>query len=564
MKKKVLCFLLGGAVMWSGCASTLQEQMQLPITHTDNTAQWEEAKTTPYRKYPELVTYTLGKMTGTNNSNMPEGDTYEDNVYTRYLMDLLNIQNTDAFEATDAQYSTNVTMAMASGKLPDVMVVDNYEDLALLVEADMIEDLSEAYENCASDMIKEIYASYGDSIFNNVMFDGKLMAIPETNISDGPNLLWLRKDWLDELNLSEPKTLADVETIVRAFMEEHPGNAAGETTGLICSSTLTGEKGYSYEYLVDIVFANFGAYPKHWIENDNGEVVYGSVQPEVKNALRFLNRWYNEGILDKDFLLRTSSNLIELIVQGKCGAFFGPWWAPNNPLCDAMQAESGAEWRPYLISTDGSGVTTYCNQSPSYKYVVVRKGYAHPELVVKQISALFDYATNDLTDTTEMEQYFQQNVDPTARPLAINVDFNDALMRCYDGIKDVMAGRRSADTLSLVERAYYQSCKLYMESQELAGIDEWAAYASRIEACSLIAEGNIEKKESLFFGTTETMKSEWWKLKVKEQNTFLQIITGDKDISYFDQFVTEWNNEGGNAITQEVRIFLDEKNAAEP
>ncbi len=550
--------------MWSGCASLMQEEIQLPMSQEDTASQWEEAETTPYGKYPELVTYTLGKMTGANNSNMPEGDTYENNVYTRYLKDLLNIQNEDAFEATESQYSTNVTMAIASNKLPDVMVVDDYEDLVLLVEGDQIADLTEVYENCASETIKEIYNSYGDSIFNNVMFDGKLMAIPETNISDGPNLLWLRKDWLDALGLPEPKTLEDVETIVKAFVEKHPGTAAGKTTGLICNTTLTGEKGYSYEYLVDIVFSNFGAYPKHWIKNDKGEVVYGSVQPEVKNALKLLNRWYNQGILDRDFLLRTSSNLIELVVQEKCGAFFGPWWAPNNPLCNAMQENPAAEWKPYLISTDGSGITTYCSQNPGYKYVVVRKGYKHPELVVKQLSALFDYAMNDLTDTTEMEQYFQQNVDPTARPLAINVDYNNALMRCYEGIQDVMAGKRSEDTLTLVERAYYQSCKLYMESPELTGVDEWAAYSSRIEACSLIANGNVKKKESLFFGTTETMKSEWWKLKVKEQNAFLQIITGEKDISYFEQFVSEWNNEGGNAITQEVRMFLDEKDAAKP
>lgn len=564
MKKKVLCFLLVGAVMWSGCATAVQEQMKLPLSHKDYDSQLEEARTTPYGKYPELVTYTLGKMTGTNNSNMPEGDTYEDNVYTRYLKDMLNIQNVDAFEVIESQYGTSVTMAIASEKLPDVMVVNNYEDLVLLAESGMIEDLTEAYENCASDLIKEIYGSYGDTIFNNVTFDGKLMALPETNISDGPNLLWIRKDWLDELNLSEPKTLADVENVVKAFVEHHPDNEPGQTTGLICSSTLTGEKGYSYEYLLDIVFANFGAYPKHWIENNNGEVGYGSVQPEVKNALAFLNRWYTEGILDKDFLLRTSSNLIELVVDGKCGAFFGPWWAPNNPLSEAMQADETAEWMPYLISTDTGGITRYCNQSPSYKYVVVRKGYEYPELVVKQISALFDYARREMTDTEEMEQYFQQNVDPTARPLAINVDFNDALMRCYEDIKDVMAGKKSEDALPLVERAYYQSCKLYLDSKALAGVDEWAAYSSRIEASSLIAKGNIEQKESLFFGTTETMTSEWWKLKVKEQNTFLQIITGERDISYFDQFVAEWNNEGGNAITQEVRMFLNERNAAKP
>ena len=56
-------------------------------------AQWENAAHTPYGKYPELVTYTLGKIVGSNNANLPVKATYEDNAYTRYLKERLNIQN---------------------------------------------------------------------------------------------------------------------------------------------------------------------------------------------------------------------------------------------------------------------------------------------------------------------------------------------------------------------------------------------------------------------------------------------------------------------------------------
>lgn len=52
---------------------------------------WEKASTTPYGKYPELVTYTLGQMSGANNSNLPAGNTYEDSAYTRYLKEILNV-----------------------------------------------------------------------------------------------------------------------------------------------------------------------------------------------------------------------------------------------------------------------------------------------------------------------------------------------------------------------------------------------------------------------------------------------------------------------------------------
>ena len=62
-------------------------------------AQWENAAHTPYGKYPELVTYTLGKIVGSNNANLPVKATYEDNAYTRYLKERLNIQNEDSMEA---------------------------------------------------------------------------------------------------------------------------------------------------------------------------------------------------------------------------------------------------------------------------------------------------------------------------------------------------------------------------------------------------------------------------------------------------------------------------------
>ena len=60
-----------------------------------------KAMHTPLGKYPETVTYTLGKIAGANNSNLPVGDTYENNAYTRYLKKILNIQNEDVFEESE-------------------------------------------------------------------------------------------------------------------------------------------------------------------------------------------------------------------------------------------------------------------------------------------------------------------------------------------------------------------------------------------------------------------------------------------------------------------------------
>ena len=87
------------AMAFSSCAAVsdpVDEEQKEKSTEEDQRA-WEEAASTPYGKYPELVTYTLGQMSGSNNSNLPEGETYEDNAYTRYLREMLNIQNDNIY-----------------------------------------------------------------------------------------------------------------------------------------------------------------------------------------------------------------------------------------------------------------------------------------------------------------------------------------------------------------------------------------------------------------------------------------------------------------------------------
>lgn len=560
LKKIISCVLIINLLILCGCGDpgATPSTRENAETKEEYEAALYTARTTPYGKYPEQLTYTLGKLSGANNSNLPDGETYENNAYTRLLNERLNVQNQDVFEAMDEQYTDNVTMVIAQNDLPDVMIVEDLDELQYLVDNDMIADLTDSYNNCMSDTIKNIYGSYGRDILDVVTFDGKIMAIPETNISDGPNLIWLRKDWMDALGLSAPRTLSDVEEIIRQFKEKDPGhNGAGNTVGLVCDTSLCGGCGYSSEYTLDIIFAAYGAFPKQWIYDGDGNVVYGSVQPEAKEALAHIHELYKEGILDQDFLMRTSSNLIELIVDGQCGSFFGPWWAPNNPLMQAVEQNKDAEWQPYLIATEESGLTSYHTQNPSGKYIVVRKGYEYPEIACKIISVLFDYLRYNDRDNQEIVDYYKENVDPTARPFAINVDYNNALQICYGELNHVFAGNKSADDLNVLEYSYYEACESYLKDAENASAEDWAAYTSRITACKILNDGRTNKVESLYFGETETMVTDWWSLENLESDTYLKIVTGESSLDEFDRFVENWYQNGGETITKEVRAEIE-------
>lgn len=519
---------------------------------TDNNAKWQEAEHTPYGKYPETVTYTLGKISGGNHSNLPAGDTYEDNGYTRYLKKMLNIQNKDVFELEDGnQYEEAVEIAIKDNNLPDIMVVKGQETVQKLAEAGMIEDLTEVYEECTTWRIKDMYASYTDALLNSGKYGGKLYGFPDTVIDHGPTLLWMRKDWMDKLGMEEPADMDEAMNYILEFVnQDAAGN--GETIGLACTPELVA--GSSETYAADGIFSMFHASPRKWVQDAEGEIVYGSVTQECKAALEYLNTLYTKGVLDKKFLLRTSENIEELIKNGKCGAFFGKWWAPNNPLMESYDYDKNAEWTPYFFTKEDENVLQEYETFEDRLYVVVRKGYEHPEIVAKYISVIFDYSRYDDKEANEVNEYFSLNVDPTARPLNINVDYRDTLYQTTENIRNTLNKEKPSSSLTGLEKSYYRTCKAYLDGN-LTTANAWAAYTSRITAVGTLVDLNFKSRQPLPL-SGEGLKVGEDLLKL-EQQTFIQIVCGEKTVGYFDTFVKEWYAAGGKDFTQKARTAAE-------
>lgn len=513
----------------------------------DKEKAWEEAENTPLGKYPELVTYTLGKVTADNNSNMPEGDTYEDNNYTRYIREILNVQNQDIIEGQDhSQYERMEIMAVQEGKIPDIMVVTNGDILDTLVEQDLIEDLTEVYAKCTSDRVKEMYDSYGEDKLGAVTYDGRLMAFPETEVYTGPALLWLRSDWIDQLGLSEPQTLEEALDIIKQFSVQNPGNYPEGNVGLIFDPSLIGQSDQCFS--LDPILDAYHAYPGKWLEDSDGNMVYGSVTEEMKCALALLQELYADGVLDKSFMIRNEKNLPELLQDGQCGAFFGWWWAPNNPLSSIYDGE--AEWKPYLFPDENGNVETALSYGRHY-CVVARKGFEHPEIIPKILSALFDYARYDGKAEAEgVGEYLGTNVDPTATPFVINMDYSDAIFRVTKNIQDVLEGTKDFSDMTVLEQGYYNSCRAFLDAGENVQGWQWAAYTSRITAVSQLSRANITYVNEGYTQEYDQLEDE--ELHKMAEKAFITIITGENPLEYFDTFVEEWYANGGAELTEEA------------
>ena len=572
-KKRILCITLFLGLTMTGCGNKAEEensqaseedaseegivngnteasQEENREVDAEDEDKWKRAAGTPYGKYPQLVTYTLGQMSGANNSNLPAGNTYEDNAYTRYLKQILNIQNENTYMEREDRYDDYLNVLVNDHTLPDVLVVSDRENLNTLVENDLVEDLTDVYENCTSARIKAMYNSYGPQLLGAGTFDGKLMALPEAVIDHGPCLLWMRKDWIEQLGLDEPQTLEDAMEIIRVFQENKMGEEDGEDpVGLVCDTNFVSTT--SQNYSVEPVFEKFYAYPRRWIQDENGEIIYGSLTEETKAAVAYLRELYAQGILDQNFALRAQNNIRDLVVQGKCGAFFGLWWAPNNPLMDAVESDSQADWEPYYLTADYQEKDNVYASFQDNKDVVVRKGYEHPEIVMKIISVLFDFSRYEGAEgAEEINSYFALNVDPTARPLVINVDYNEAVYNVTKDIRRVMAGTQKESNLTALEKSYYDACMVYFDGTD-ATVEDWAAYKSRVSAVGVLVDGHYKPVRRQYLAESDGEVPNM--LATLEKNAFIQMIMGEQSMDYFDTFVEEWYEQGGQELTEQIR-----------
>jgi len=529
-------------------------------SETGETAQQTEnaAPADPFGKYEEPVTIRVGQAIDPTDTSLPQGDTAENNQYTRHIKEHLNIDTEIIWQtASGKDYDQKVNLAIASNDLPDLVVVNDAQ-LRQMVKAGQVQDLTQVYEQYASPAIKGIIEKTEGRAMEAVTFDGKMMALPNvTARGDAVHTMWIRKDWLDKLGLEVPKTVEDLKKVAKAFVEQDPdGNGQPDTIGI--SGPQAGGKLHANFiassnnlFGLDPIFSAYLAYPGFWLEGEDGKPVYGSTLPEVKEALATLRDMYAEGLIDREMSIRKDS--AEPVVSGKSGIFFGPFWMGYYPLPDAIKNDPTANWQAYALPLDKNGEYSPHMATPSTQFLAVRKGFEHPEAAVKLMNLL-----------VRDEAQFDVSVSLNHYPVRIVYAPVDEIEFTLTSLKEVLAGTKTPEELDvpgyklLVDDAH-KVTKTKLEPYDNNDIQYWNTedmgawsrlYSIFVGGAPLLEPRN--EVYSLTYSQTKTMESRWANLEKLETETFLKIIMGAAPLESFDDFVATWKKQGGDIITQEV------------
>jgi len=566
MKQKQIIALVSAtalaATALAGCGKTSEESTQTTaVSEAEGTAKED----LPLSKYPETVTVHLGGSLNPN-AKLPEGMSYENNSYLDFLSEDLNIKVVYDWIASSSDFDEKMNLCIGSGTIPELMNVNATQYRALL-KYDMIQPLDQYFDDYASDALKGYVESGGEELKKCISNDkGEMMAIPAPNITAGGiNEMWIRQDWLDNLGLEVPRTWDELAAVAEAFVTQDPdGNGEADTIGILGPGNTDHMNAIGgNQFGLDPLFSSFQSYPQYWLQDEDGTVKYGSIQPETRTALEKIQKLYTDKLIDTEMLVR--SNCQEAVLSGKVGIFFGPWWI-GYTVSDATLAGE-ADWRAYFtpLSEDGKYYTHM--PDPASTYVVVSKSCKNPEAAIKIINYLIAYGKDWVADGTsaklEVSQFY---------PLWNVYENADEIEVSTETLEKYLAGEITMDDVDFSQHKLLKNdmeavTELKKEPYDDFSLDKWnldsdLAKINLPRLVSLLVGGNplVNDKYipvyNAYSGQTETMQAKWANLKKMEEETFAKIIMGKADISEFDTFVENWKNQGGDQILKEINDEL--------
>ena len=562
MKQKQIIALVSAtalaATALAGCGKTSEEN---PQTTAVKEAEGTAKEDLPFSKYAETV-HLGGSMNP--NAKIPDGMSYEDNSYTRLLKEDFNIEVVYDWVASSSDFDEKMNLCIGSGAIPDLMNVNAAQYRALL-KYDMIQPLDQYFEDYASDALKGYVESGGEELKKCISNDkGEMMAIPAPNITAGGiNEMWIRQDWLDNLGLEVPRTWDEMAAVAEAFVTQDPdGNGEADTIGILGPGNSDHMNAIGgNQFGLDPLFSSFQSYPQYWLQDEDGTVKYGSIQPETRTALEKIQKLYTDKLIDPEMLVR--SNCQEAVLSGKVGIFFGPWWC-GYTVGDATLAGE-ADWRAYFtpLSEDGNYYTHMAE--PTTKYVVASKSCKNPE-------AAFKIINNEIANE---QQWIADGITSTEistadlYPLFNVYDNADEIETSYDALTKYLAGEITMDDVDFSRHKLLKGdmeavTELKKEPYDDFSLDKWNLDSdlakTKLPRLVSILVGEAPSVNDKYIpvynaynGQTET---KWANLKKMEEETFAKIVMGKADISEFDTFVENWKNQGGDQILKEINDEL--------
>ncbi|MEK5480277.1 ABC transporter substrate-binding protein [Paenibacillus sp. FSL R5-0407] len=209
-----------------------------------------------------------------------------------------------------------ISLMAASGDYPDLIYAKG--ELGKLVDADAIIDLTDLIEEHAPNIKKIMSENMNRLKYSNE--DQAIYAIP-TNIGvgqqyfDATNGFQVQHRVLKELGYPEIRTIDDFEKVLREYTEKHPTTDGQPTIPLTLNAdgwkmliTVTNQANNTTGGMND---------GEYHVDPETYEAMLHYKRPVEREYFRWLNKLYNDGLLDKDSFVQKEDQYKAKIASGR-------------------------------------------------------------------------------------------------------------------------------------------------------------------------------------------------------------------------------------------------------
>lgn len=499
------------------------------------------------------------------------GESYKDNVHLRWAKEQLGVDIEVLWTSpvADGSYLEKLKLGLASGdELPDVFKVNDKQTLDMFIESGLVLDVGTAFEKYASDTWKAAMAEVEPHAWHPFIRGDKKYAIPVINQNAGARpVMWIRQDWLNNLGLEAPKNLEEFEALLEAFANQDPdGNGQDDTIAL----ELAAKDGFTTSPIGDAswIFGLFGAIPERWYPNEDGQLEYGSIQPEIKEALQKLKEWKEKGYISNEIALSDFNTVSTNVISGKVGIIGGEPWLMVYPGGLMLQSNPTALYTPYVLPEGANGPSIRKIANPFDGAILINK-----DISEEALQAFFHYQ-NKLYSAYESDDPFifkgyQEGYDYVIEDgkAVLNEEkipggkISTMKYTLVGGMLAYPSKQIAVDEKIVNGEELTNNDLATMANSGIIGVDETLAFD--LETFTRQATVVSRQQESAnvpeyFKGpTTRTMSQRGEMLSRLETDTFINIIYGRESIDSFDKFVDEWYSSGGEKVKEEVNEWYE-------
>ena len=551
--KRILLLTLALLIALSGTALASKSQL------AGNLGDFSASSWGNLEPYAEPITMTIGIPVDLSKA-FPEGDSYENNVWSRAYEEELGIKLELAFTAANTDDKINTLIA--TGDIPDLLCV-NSAQLKMLSNSGLIrDDLYDVYMANAGEGMRTIIEGVGgDAAIPSATYDGKMMAIPILNTSPGEEVpvLWLRTDWMQKLGLEDPQNWDDLYKIIDAFVHQDPdGNGVDDTIGLTFSKDL-----WNSNFQMDGLFNVFGSYPKKnfWVDdpNEEGKVIFGAFADETKAALEVVSKMYADGLIDAEFAVNDNSAAVQQVASGKCGVVIGAVWDTNSVLYTSNDEDPNADWHALpMVGLDGP-TTKVTGNYPIIRYMVFNKDFEHPEAVIKMINLQFKKCFSD-DSTQEIYDTYIEDASGTSGFNAFTIYPWGIFL---PAVKNEMAADEivnmglSSDEVDIWAKPFAKYVEGYANGD--ASLWRWYRFFGPDGGHLITGKYIVDDLYYMnrYYGpTTDTMAESMSLIDDLVNEMFTKIIMGEETVDAFDAYKAQAEALGLTDMTEEANAWL--------